>query len=254
MVSDCQHECGLDAEGINEFWGLRLIVAIAKCDYCRVQPFKLEYFDEEKQKKYFPDFLLGWPRRRIVVEVKTDRIARRKEEKRRFALIRELLSEHGFEFVLWKRSEIFLEPRFTSACLLLRYRRVIVSEADRNRVLSAMAANKQMKIFELSQLASVPVPQICSLILNGPLTMDWWSPLTNESLVSGRPIGSQLWPSPHSEPKGVLDEDTNEETRSAAPTPLDDEAIRIVREATASIERIRKYSKTQKSSGRLRRR
>jgi hypothetical protein len=74
-----------------------------------------------------------------VVEIKADAEANLPENQARFAQIDALLTEHGYSFRLWKKSEIFAEPRLGNVSLVLRYRSVAVSEVERERVRRAFA-------------------------------------------------------------------------------------------------------------------
>ena len=112
------------AESLNELQAFRILLATARADAWQEQPFILEYHAEGEKHRYTPDLLVVWGARREVVEIKTDSEADLPENRARFALIRELLTEHGYHFRLWKRSEIYAEPRLTNVSLILRYRSV----------------------------------------------------------------------------------------------------------------------------------
>ena len=58
-----------------------------------------------KRHRYTPDVLVVWGPHHEVVEIKEDREAELAESRERFALISQLLGEHGYPFRLWKASE-----------------------------------------------------------------------------------------------------------------------------------------------------
>jgi len=60
-----------------------------------------------------------------------------------FALISRLLDEHGYQFRLWKVSAICAEPRLNNASLVLRYRRVQVEPAQRERIRRVFSATSE---------------------------------------------------------------------------------------------------------------
>jgi hypothetical protein len=131
-----------------------------------------------------------------VVEIKPDSEADLPENRARFALFRELLTEQGFQFRLWKRSETCAEPRLTNVNLVLRYRSVKVSAAERERIRRAFSATLDVRLRALLETPGITVQRALRLVLEGALHIDWWEPLTPDSRVSITPIGRQLWPCP----------------------------------------------------------
>ena len=131
-----------------------------------------------------------------VVEVKDDQEADLPENRARFALISELLAEHGYHFRVWTRSEICAEPRLTNARLILRYRCVAVPPQERERIRRAFSSTPEMTLRALCETSGMTVPSVLRLVIEGMLHIDWWEPLGLESKVSITPIGRQTWPSP----------------------------------------------------------
>ena len=68
------------------------------------------------------------------MEIKEDSDAELPENLAPYALIHELLTEPGYRFRLWRRSEICAEPRLTNAGLILRYRCVEVPAVEQERI------------------------------------------------------------------------------------------------------------------------
>jgi hypothetical protein len=232
-IADVEHECTHKAESINEFFALRLVVAIALYNRCVVQPFVLKFTVNGKRRRYTPDFLLIVGLILIVVEVKSDKQAAKPANKAYFRLIRALLAEHGFKFLLWRRSEIMQEPRLNNVGLMLRYRRTPVLESDREAARSAMGNATSMSFAELSARSGVSIQVLCRLVLEKMLFIDWLVPVNTESLVSTAPIGQQVWPSPKADlPDGSLSDDSTEDRK---PVRLDDYAIALARTAIQSM-------------------
>ena len=114
------------AESQNELRAFQILLASGHADAWQEQPFVLEYHHDGKKHRYTPDVLVAWGANREVVEIKEDSEADKPENRARFALVRELLAEHGYSFRVWTHSEIHAEPRLTNVGLVLRYRCVDV--------------------------------------------------------------------------------------------------------------------------------
>ena len=165
------------AESLNELQAFRILLATARADAWQEQPFMLEYHAEGEKRRYTPDLLVVWGARREVVEIKQDAEADLPENQARFALFRELLTEHGFQFRLWKRSEICAEPRLTNVSLILRYRSVEVSAAERERIRRAFSATPEVRLHAFRETPGITLQSILRLVLEGTLHIDWWEPL-----------------------------------------------------------------------------
>ena len=144
--------------------------------------------------RYYPDFLIIRGSHLLLVEVKCDDEVSGPDAQEYFGLVKSLLSEHGFEFVLWKKSEISSEPRYTNVGLMLRYRRTRVSEVERERIRKAFNFTTSMSLLRLSEISDVSVQGICHLVLKGMLYIDWWAALNQNSSISTVPIGQQVFP------------------------------------------------------------
>ena len=193
-VADVIHGRSRHAESQNELKAFKILVATAHADSWQEQPFTLEYHHEGAKHRYTPDILVIWGARQEVVEVKDDQEAALPENRVRFAFISELLAEHGYDFRVWKRSEICSEPRLTNSNLILRYRCVAVPPPDRERVRRAFSSTSELPLRTLCQAAGTAVPSVLRLVLDGALHIDWWEPLGLDSKVSITPIGRQTWP------------------------------------------------------------
>jgi hypothetical protein len=184
------------AESQNELKAFRVLMATGRPDAWQEQPFRLEYHHEGSRHSYTPDILIAWGSHREVVEVKEDSDADSAENQARFRLIRKLLTEHGFHFRVWKKSEICAEPRLTNAALILRYRAVEVSAVNGEIVRRMFSESSELPL--RSFLVPETMQSVLRLVLAGRLHINWWEPLGLDSRVSSVPIGPQIWPFPPS--------------------------------------------------------
>jgi len=99
-VADVLHGRSRHAESQNEIKAFRVLAATARADAWQEQPFFLEYRCDGKRHRYTPDVLVVWGPHHVVVEIKEDREAELAESRARFALISQLLGEHGYPFRL----------------------------------------------------------------------------------------------------------------------------------------------------------
>ena len=195
-VADVFNGRSRHAESLTELQAFRIIVATAQADAWQEQPCILEYHFGEKRYRYTPDLLVVWGAHREVVEIKVDAEADLPENQARFALIRKLLTNHGYYFRLWKKSEICAEPRLGNVSLVLRYRSVEISEVEQERIRRAFTSAPEICLRALRATPGTTVQSVLRLVLDGLLHVDWWKPLTLDSRVSITPIGRQVWPCP----------------------------------------------------------
>jgi hypothetical protein len=186
------------AESQNELKAFQIVVAIARADYWQEQPFTLEYRHGGTKHRYTPDALLVWGENRTAVEIKEDKEAESAEAQAKFRAIEDRLAEHGYQFRLWKSSEIRAEPRLTNANLILRYRSVTVSAEQREGVRRAFVSMPEIELRSLCEITKVPVQSVLRLVIDGAVHIDWWKPLWLSAAVSNIPIGRQEWPAPAS--------------------------------------------------------
>jgi len=184
------------AESQNELKAFRVLMATARSDAWQEQPFCLEYHSGGTKHRYTPDILVVWGAYPEVVEVQDDSEAELPENQAHFALVGELLAEHGFHFRLWKRSEICAEPRLTNASFVLRYRCVAVPPAEYERLRRAFSSTPEWLLQTLCETSKTAVQNVLRLVLDGTLHIDWWQPLGLDSRISTTPIGRKVWPFP----------------------------------------------------------
>jgi len=184
------------AESQNELKAFRVLLATGHPDAWQEQPFVLEYHHDGAKRRYTPDLLVVWGTHQEVIEVKEDSDADLPENQERFDLIRGLLAEHGYQFRLWKRSEICAEPRLTNANLILRYRCVDVSAAEGETIRRTFSSAGELSLRTFCETPGMTIPSVLRLVLDGTLHIDWWEPLGLNSRVSIIPICRQVWPLP----------------------------------------------------------
>jgi hypothetical protein len=196
-VADVLHGRSRHAESQNEIKAFRILAATARADAWQEQPFLLEYHLEGKKHRYTPDVLVVWGSHQEVIEIKEDLEAELSENRARFDFVGDILAGYGYRFRLWKKSEICAEPRLTNATLVLRYRRVEVKPAERERIRQTFSSSHDLplRVFE-DALQIAGVQSVLRLVLDGTLYIDWWQPLATYSRVSIVPTGPQVWPCP----------------------------------------------------------
>lgn len=182
------------AESQNEIKAWQILTATARADSWQEQPFTLEYHEGGAKHRYTPDALVVRGSDRVVVEVKEDKDAETPEARARFSVISERLAGHGYQFRVWKSSEIRAEPRLANVALILRYRCVAVSTNEKAIILRA--ASSDVELGRLCTSAGADVHSVLRLVLDGSLHIDWWKPLGMRSTISANSIGRQEWPAP----------------------------------------------------------
>lgn len=169
-VADVVNGRSRHAESQNEIKAWQIITATAHADSWQEQPFTLEYYDGGAKHRYTPDALVVRGADRVVVEVKEDKDAETPEARARFSVIRERLAQHGYQFRVWKSSEIRAEPRLANVALILRYRRVAVSPQENAAILRAAAC--EIELACLCASAGADVHSVLRLVLDGSLHID----------------------------------------------------------------------------------
>jgi len=195
-VADVYSGRSRHAESQNELRGFQVLLATGRTDAWQEQPFRLDYRHAGARHRYTPDVLVAWGAHREVVEIKDDAEADLPANQERFALIRELLAEHGYHFRVWRRSEISAEPRFANVGLMLRYRRAVPTPYERENIRRAFASSSRSRLRMIAQLQCISIQSILRMVLDGTLHINWWESITLASDISTTPIGPQVWPFP----------------------------------------------------------
>lgn len=195
-IADVFHGRSRHAESRNELNGFRILLATGRADDWQEQPFRFEYHNAGTKQCYTPDILVIWHTHQEVVEIKEDAEVGWPENQKRFALLRELLAEHGYQFRVWQRSQICAEPRLTNVGLLLRYRCVAVTPTEREKIRRAFSYSPALPLRTFIDTGGIAVQSVLRTVLDGSLHINWWEPLTLESAISTMPVGPQVWPTP----------------------------------------------------------
>ncbi len=195
-VADVASGRSRHAESQNELRAFQILLASGHADAWQEQPFVLEYHHDGKRHRYTPDILVVWGANREVVEIKEDSEAVKPENRARFAIVRDLLAEHGYSFRIWTRSEICAEPRLANVGLVLRYRCIDVPAAEREKIRRTFSSGAELTLQAVTEISGMTAPAVLRLVLDGILYIHWWEPLRLDSMVSGTPIGRQIWPVP----------------------------------------------------------
>lgn len=165
------------AESHNEFKGYRILLATGRTDDWQEQPFRLEYRHNGARHCYTPDLLVVWGTHQEVVEIKEDAEVASPENQKRFALLRQLLAEQGYQFLVWQRSEICAEPRLTNVGLLLRYRCVAVTPTEHENIRRAFSSAPVLPLRTFASADGLAVQSVLRMVLDGVLHVNWWEPL-----------------------------------------------------------------------------
>ena len=195
-VADVFRSRSRHAESQNELKGFQVLLATGRTDDWQEQPFRLEYHHDGAKHRYTPDILVVWGRHREVVEIKDDAEADLPESRLRFALIHELLGEHGYHFRVWRRSELSAEPRLANVGLLLRYRCVAVSPMEQENIRRVFTYAPELCLRTFCGTKGIAVQSVLRMVLDGSLHMNWWEPITLDSTISREPLGPEVWPFP----------------------------------------------------------
>jgi hypothetical protein len=182
------------AESQNELKGFRILLATGQADDWQEQPFRLEYYKDGAKHRYTPDILVVWRTHREVVEIKDDGEADLPENRKRFALIRELLADYNYYFRVWRKTEICAEPRLANVGLMLRYRSVEVSPTEREKIRRVFSFASEERLRTLCQTQGIAAQSVLRMVLDSALHINWWEPLTLASRISNVPIGPRIWP------------------------------------------------------------
>jgi hypothetical protein len=193
-IADVINSRSRHAESQNELNAFRILLASGRSVTWQEQPFVLEYHHEGKMHRYTPDVLVVWGAHHEVVEIKEDAELELADSKSRFALIRELVDDHGYQFRIWKSSEICAEPRLTNVGIVLRYRCIEVPAVEYESIRRAFCSTAELPLRNFHKAPGVTVPGVLRLVLDGVLHLDWWKPVGLDSIVSITPIGPQIWP------------------------------------------------------------
>jgi len=203
-IADVINSRSRHAESQNELKAFRILLATGRSAKWQEQPFVLEYHHEGKVHRYTPDVLVVCGAHREVVEIKEDAEVELADNKSRFDLIRELLDDHGYQFRIWKRSEICAEPRLANVGIVLRYRCVEVAAVEYESIRRAFCSTSELPLRTFYKALGVTVPGVLRLVLDGVLHLDWWKPVGLDSTVSITPIGAQVWPFTARDPRPDL--------------------------------------------------
>ena len=200
-VADVASGRSRHAESQNELRAFQVLIATARCEAWQEQPFFVEYHHEGKKHRYTPDVLVAWGTHQEVVEIKEDSEADSPGNQALFAMICELLREHGLHFRVWRKSEICAEPRLANAALVLRYRSVQVPASEHERIRRMFSSTPELCLRTFCE-TPLAIQRVLRLVLDGKLHIDWWEPLGLDSRIGTSPIGCPVWPFPPSETPG----------------------------------------------------
>ena len=112
---------------------LIILDLIPEVDDIAVQPFKLNYQFDGRERVYFPDILITGDFGRKVIEVKPKHNLGKPENLKRFPVIETVLAEKGYQFEIWTEDDIRREPRSSNVRSLSPHRLSASPEFDASR-------------------------------------------------------------------------------------------------------------------------
>lgn len=153
----------------------------------REQPFKVEYLLDGKKRNYFPDFLVEREGRKQVIEIKPQSKTEKDEFVHFSRVMKNRLTELGYEYLVITDSTIRLQPKLSNIQLLWRYARYPVN--TKHKILlyelfsnSASFSLAQVCVF-LTQ-AKESIELIYALLFHGYLLTNIEKPITSNSIVT----------------------------------------------------------------------
>lgn len=139
-----------------------------------VQPFKLTYQCDGRERTYFPDILISGDFGRTVIEVKAKRELLKPENIKRFPMIQTALVEKGYQFEIWTEEDIRREPRSSNVGILNAYRLCEPTVFDANKLSSLFQASRNVLIQDIVDIIGddVTLGDVLVLVATGHLKVD----------------------------------------------------------------------------------
>ncbi|WP_422136742.1 TnsA endonuclease N-terminal domain-containing protein [Endozoicomonas sp. ALD040] len=155
------------------------------------QPEGYEYVFEGRICRYTPDFLsrmIGGER--PYIEVKPERVARRKDFLERFHCMKAAAERSGTQLLLWTEEYIRRQPYLNNLKILHRYRTGGVLASEQRKIIEIVRSNEeqQLSLQDHAVLSDMELPYFLplayDLLARNELTTDLdTSPLTKDSVV-----------------------------------------------------------------------
>jgi len=153
---------------------LIIVDLMPEVDQVAVQPFKLVYQCDGRDRIYFPDILIQGSFGETVIEVKASGELRKPDNQKRFPLIEATLAENGYRFEIWTEQDIRREPRRKNLGLLSAYRLCEPPAVDKKQLRSLFRGCPHVSIQEVADLigGDADLADVLLLVANGQLKID----------------------------------------------------------------------------------
>lgn len=150
------------------------------------QPLQLCYHSKGKERHYTPDFLVGRPALKQIVEVKPKEKVAKEENALLFQIVAPLFEEEGFEFLVVDDAMIRVQPRLNNIKLFLKYARtwlapqhyIYCHEFLHNRLRASLG-----ETFQFFESKHIPRQVVYALIYQGILVVDLMEQINADTFV-----------------------------------------------------------------------
>lgn len=178
----------LQWESPHELNAFRLLDADPTIPFFQEQPAEIEFIFDGEIRRHYPDILVLMASGREFWEIKADRASVDGETADRTQLLSAALPRHGYSYRLVLGADLAKGPRIANALTLLRYGRDSLTAVEHERV---------RRLFRGAQVTWGDVlhgvlgergrRQICRLALEGVISFDVGTPLTDETPLRWAP-------------------------------------------------------------------
>ena len=129
------------------------------------QPEGFEYIYENCVHRYTPDFLFHMGGGgKIYIEIKPEKIAKRKEFLERFKCMKQAVEEAGYQLWLWTEEYIRKQPYFNNLKILHRYRTGGQLTPEHRKIVRVVDASRQaLSLQEYAVHSGMEEPQFLAL-------------------------------------------------------------------------------------------
>ncbi|MBO6947534.1 MAG: TnsA endonuclease N-terminal domain-containing protein [Rhodospirillales bacterium] len=155
------------------------------------QPTPFYYEIDGKPRKYTPDFLVRREAYDSIIEVKPSKFAESAEWSEHLRFLSQVVTDHGFQYVVATEREIQREPRLRNAKRILRYRGCDVDQGLKAEILAVFDGYVGFSITGLENEIGIDdlYPETCALIAKGHLCVDLDEEFSRDALIRSR-LGS----------------------------------------------------------------
>lgn len=172
-------------ESSHERNAFRLLDACPEVRLFREQPCRIRYVMDGVRQIHYPDILVKLPWGTELLEVKTAADAATPEVVQRTAFMEQSLPLLGFGYRLISAEQLAKSPRLDNVVKLLRSGRspIPMLQQEQIRQIFKAHSNVCLGVFKPGAAGEKYYSQICRLILEGALGIDFDQPMVDESPI-----------------------------------------------------------------------